>query len=273
MIRKQKCLESVQYIRDIIGDVAIDAAAILGTGLGELSSLMKESITIKYADIPHFPKKTLENHRREMHLGKLNGKTILMMEGRFHTYEGFDLQEVAYPIYVLHLLKVKKLIITNAAGSFDPNIKPGSAMLISDYLNMFQFSPLTGMDVKEFGDTFVNMNEICDENLKEIAKKSASSTGLSLHEGIYAYMKGPQFETPAEIRGLKILGAQAVGMSTVPEIISARHCNMKILPISFISNWAAGISDNTVSLNEVIETVNLHKGTFMNFISHILKDI
>lgn len=273
MITNYECLESVQYIRNIIGDIKIDAAIILGTGLGELSSLMKEPITIKYADIPHFPQKVLENHKREMHLGKLNGKTILIMEGRFHTYEGFSLEEVVYPIYVLHLLNVKKLIITNAAGSLDLNIKPGSAMIIKDYLNLFQLSTLRDIDAKEFGNTFVNMNEICDEDLRKAAEKSTNNTGLSLHEGVYAYMKGPQFETPAEIRALKILGAQVVGMSTVPEIISAKHCNMQILPISFISNWAAGISDNTVSLNEVIETVNLNKGVFMNFISHILKNI
>ena len=263
--------EAVEYIKQKIENRRPETAIVLGSGLGVLKEDIQNKIVIEYKDIPGFPVSTVEGHAGELIIGELSGKTIIAMNGRFHYYEGYDIKTVVFPIRVFALLGIKNIILTNAAGGINTDIKEGSFMVINDHLSFFAESVLRGKNEDEFGVRFPDMSEVYDreevKKMKEIIKKH---TGTVL-EGVYAYMKGPAYETPAEIRALRILGADAVGMSTVPEAVVARHSGMKVTAVSCITNMAAGVTNKKLSHEEVKETAQRVKGEFKEIIKEYLK--
>lgn len=263
--------DTVTFMKEKIGDKKPETAIVLGSGLGVLKEEIEEKIVLKYKDIPNFPISTVQGHAGELIIGKLSGKEIIAMNGRFHYYEGYDIKQTVFPIRVFALLGIKKIILTNAAGGINLSYKPGDFMVVNDHLSFFAESVLRGKNEDEFGVRFPDMSEVYDKEeikkMKEIIKKH---TGTAI-EGVYAYMKGPSFETPAEIRALRTLGADAVGMSTVPEAIVAKHSGIKVVAVSCITNMAAGVTNNKLSHEEVNETANRVKNQFKEIIKDYLK--
>jgi purine-nucleoside phosphorylase len=245
-------------------------AIILGSGLGPLADSLEQPIEIDYSDIPGFPETTVTGHAGKLICGILGGKRILAMKGRFHYYEGYDISQVVFHIRVFRLLGISSLIVTNAAGGVNTSFRPGDLMLITDHISFFAPSPLRGRNLDEFGTRFPDMCDVYDKGLIENAEKIGNSIGIDLKKGVYAFAQGPMFETPAEIRALRMFGADAVGMSTVPEVITARHCGMKVLGISCITNMAAGILDQRLDHMEVVETAKKVEKTFIRLITDII---
>lgn len=263
--------KAVNYIKERLSDKSPDTAIVLGSGLGTIKEDIENRIIIKYEDIPGFPASTVKGHGGELIIGDLSGKSIIAMNGRFHYYEGYDLKQTTFPIRVFALLGVKNIILTNAAGGINLEYKPGDFMVINDHLGFFAESVLRGKNEDEFGIRFPDMSEVYDKKeIEKMKKVIEKHVGLA-REGIYLYSKGPCYETPAEIRALRILGADAVGMSTVPEAIVAKHSGMKIVAVSCITNMSAGITDSKLSHDEVIETANRVKGQFKEIIKEFLK--
>ena len=242
--------EAADFIKSRI-NFAPEIAIILGSGLGPLAKEVEEPVVLKYGDIPHFKASTVAGHAGELLAGSISGKKVLVMNGRFHFYEGHPIETVTLPIRVFARLGIKKLIVTNAAGGIKDSLKPGSIMLINDHLSFFCKSPLIGPNLDEFGPRFKDMTEVYTRALRELAKECARENGIETDEGVYCYMTGPQYETPAEIRAIRTIGGDAAGMSTVPEAIVARHCGMEILGISLITNKAAGLGGAELSHAEV----------------------
>lgn len=273
MFNYEQYNESAKYIKNKIGTLNPKIAIILGSGLGVLSEEFEQKTVIKYSEIPNFPISTVEGHAGELIIGKLNGIEVIAMNGRFHYYEGYDLKETTFPIRVFKLLGIEKLILTNASGGINTSYEAGDFMVINDYLSFFADSVLRGKNLNEFGERFTDMSETFDKTLstelKDIIKKH---TGR-VKEGVYAYMKGPTFETPAEIRALRILGADAVGLSTVPEAIVAHHCNIKTVAVSCITNMAAGVLDEVLSYDDVKQTAEKVKIKFKEIIKEYVKVI
>ncbi len=258
--------EAADYIKGKMGEISPKIAIILGSGLGVLSEEITEKIVIPYKEIPNFPVSTVTGHAGELIIGKLQNVAIIAMNGRSHYYEGYSLQEATFPIRVFKLLGINELILTNAAGGINTEYKPGDFMIINDHLSFFAESVLRGKNMDEFGPRFPDMSEVYKKDkiakLEEIIKKYTGRPNV----GVYAYMKGPTYETPAEIRALRTLGADAVGMSTVPEAIVANHCGIEVAAISCITNMAAGILDEKLSHEEVKETADRVKMTFKEII-------
>ena len=234
---------AADYILEKIGE-GIEIAIILGTGLGELLDDIEERIEIPYEQIPGFLLATNKSHPGKFISGVLNGKKILCMAGRFHYYEGYDYDELAMPVYVMKLLGVKTLILTNAAGAINWNIYPGDIVAITDHLNFASVSPTRGNNLDEFGERFFPIDNLYDRDLRKLAKESAIQEGFSLKEGVYFYSVGPFFETPAEIRAMRLLGADVVGMSTITESITAGHCGIKVLCLSLATNYSTDRVNN-----------------------------
>jgi purine-nucleoside phosphorylase len=257
--------EAAQYITGL-SDIKPEVGLILGSGLGILADSIENAVTVSYADIPHFPVSTVEGHAGELLLGTISGRPVLMMKGRFHMYEGYEGRTVTFPIRVMRALGIRTLLVTNAAGGVNTSFEPGDLMLIRDHLNMTNGNPLIGPNYKELGVRFPDMSEAYSKRLRETAKEVAASQGLTLQEGVYAGLMGPSYETPAEIRMLRVLGADAVGMSTVSEVIIARHSGIEVLGISCISNMAAGILDQPLSHDEVMETTDKVKQKFLQLV-------
>jgi len=266
-------LEKVQaaaaYIRENLGTGA-DTLVVLGSGLGKYCERLGDKESLAYRDIPHFPVSTAQSHKGNLVLGKSNGKPVYVMQGRFHLYEGYDPADVVLPIRALHQLGVKRILLTNAAGGINPAYRVGDFMLIDDHLKFIFPSPVAGMDALSFGDRFVNMTGAYDREWLAYAEKALKAENIPAHRGVYALMPGPQFETPAEIRALRMLGGDAVGMSTVPECIAARQLDMKVIGISCISN-AAAAEDVNVSGDEVVETTNRVMDRFCRAIDLMLQ--
>ena len=273
MFNYEKYKESADYIKEKIGDLNPKIAIILGSGLGVLKEEFEEKIVIKYNEIPNFPVSTVEGHAGELIIGKLNGKEIIAMNGRFHYYEGYDLKETTFPERVFKLIGIEKLIITNAAGGVNKEYIAGDFMVINDYLSFFAESVLRGKNLEEFGDRFPDMSETFDKDLTKKLKEVINKYTGRAQEGVYAYMKGPTFETPAEIRALRILGADAVGMSTVPEAVIAHHCGIKCVGVSCITNMAAGVLDEKLSYDDVKQTAEKVKTKFKEIIKEYISII
>src|SRR5690606_31197616 len=212
---------------------------ILGSGLGSLADEIENAIVIPYNEIPHFARSEAVGHANELVIGQLMGKTVVAMKGRFHYYEGFSLDEVTFPVRVMKALGVENLLITNACGAVNTSFKPGDLMLITDHINLVGTNPLIGMNNPEVGTRFPDMSEVYNKALRGIASDIAKDKNITLHDGVYAWWSGPTYETPAEIRMIRTLGADAVGMSTVPEAIVANHGGMKVLGISCLTNMAS----------------------------------
>jgi len=257
---QKRIRDAAQKIRAVCGDAEI--GVILGSGLGEYVQALHSAKTLPYAEIPGFPASTVIGHAGEWHAGLLHGKRVAMMRGRFHYYEGYSLQDVTLPVRVMQELGVQTLIVTNAAGGVNTGFAPGDLMAITDCINMTGVSPLFGPNLDAFGPRFPDMTRAFDPELRALASACAAATGVTLREGVYAQMSGPSYETPAEIRMLRTLGADAVGMSTVPEVTVARHGGQRVLGISCITNMAAGILDQPLNHDEVMETGEKAKGAF-----------
>jgi len=243
---------------------------ILGSGLNDLADEIQNPLFIDYKEIPHFPSSTAPGHKGRLVIGELQGRQVITMQGRFHHYEGYDMKIIAFPIRVMKLLGVESLIVTNAAGGVNTSFNPGDLMLISDHIKMAGGHPLMGPNEAEFGVRFPDMSDAYSKELRQKVKEVAASRGIALQEGVYAYMTGPAYETPAEIRMLRVLGADAVGMSTVPEVITASHAKMKVVGISCISNMAAGILDQPITEEEVIEAGKMVKEKFAGLLKEII---
>ena len=267
-----KMMETEKYIRNHVSDIP-KIAIILGSGLGSLADDITEKTVLPYKDIPNFPISTVVGHKGELIFGKLEGVPIIAMNGRFHYYEGYDLKQTTYPIRILSLLGVKTLILTNAAGGINETFKKGDLMIINDQLSFFAESVLRGPNMDEFGDRFIDMSTTYDKEYIDILKDIMVNITGDYHTGVYAYMKGPTYETPAEIRALRILGADAVGMSTVPEAIVAHHSKMKCAGITCITNMAAGVTNEILSHEEVKETASKSEQNFKKVIKEFIKKI
>jgi len=231
----------------------IDIAIVLGSGLGPLADEIENPIVIDYADIPHFPVSTLAGHDGKLIIGTIHNKTVVAMKGRFHYYEGHDMDIVTLPIRVFKKLGIDKLILTNACGGIREDLNPGQIMVITDHIGLYAPSPLRGPNLDEFGPRFKDMTEVYSKEVAKIAHVVADENNISLKDGVYAFFKGPMYETPAEIRAYKALGADTVGMSTVPEAIVARHSGMTSFGLSLITNKAAGLGASELNHAEVVE--------------------
>ncbi|MFJ5621194.1 purine-nucleoside phosphorylase [Peribacillus loiseleuriae] len=246
---------------------------ILGSGLGVLADEIENAVKIPYSEIPEFPVSTVEGHAGQLVLGELSGKKVVAMQGRFHYYEGYPMELVTFPVRVMKLLGVEKMIVTNAAGSVNESFVPGDLMLITDHINYTGTNPLIGPNDERFGPRFPDMSEAYSKQLRAKAKEIASSLQIDTKEGVYLGFSGPTYETPAEIRLARVMGGDAVGMSTVPEVIIARHSGIEVLGISCITNMAAGILDQPLSHEEVIETTEKVKSSFLSFVKEIVKQM
>ena len=267
-----KFKETENYIRSKVNEIP-KIAIILGSGLGSLADDITDKIILPYKDIPNFPVSTVAGHKGELIFGKLDGVSIIAMNGRFHYYEGYDLKETTYPIRIFSLLGVKTLILTNAAGGINETFHKGDLMIINDQLSFFAESVLRGPNMDEFGDRFIDMSTTYDKDYINILKEIMLNTTGDYHEGVYAYMKGPTYETPAEIRALRTLGADAVGMSTVPEAVVAHHSGIKCAGITCITNMAAGVTNEILSHEDVKETANKAEQNFKKVIREFIKKI
>lgn len=269
-MEKNQIQEAAQFIEEKIG-FNPQIALILGSGLGVLADLIEDAKVIAYQDIPHFPVSTVEGHAGELVAGQIKGKNVIMMKGRFHPYEGYDVAKVSFPVRVLKQLGVTKLIVTNAAGGVNTSFNVGDLMVIKDHINFMFRNPLIGPNNNELGVRFPDMSEAYSKKLQQLSHEVAAQQNFKLQEGIYAAMMGPSYETPAEIRMLRTIGADAVGMSTVPEVIAARHAGIEVLGFSCISNMAAGILDQPLSHEEVMETTERVKPKFLKLVLGIIE--
>lgn len=247
----EKVQQSAAYISHRCG-VSPECGIVLGSGLGSLVDKMTDKTVIPYADIPHFPRSTVAGHAGNLVIGTLAGKTVAALQGRFHYYEGFSMKEVTYPVYVMKLLGVKTLLITNACGGIDRGLTPGDLMILTDYINMLGNNSLIGANDERFGVRFPDMTEAYSLRLRTLAKDTAAELGISCKEGVYAIFSGPCYETAAEIRAYRALGADAIGMSTVPETIAANYLGLEVLGIACITNMATGIAEKKHSHEEVL---------------------
>ncbi|MBG2709033.1 purine-nucleoside phosphorylase [Proteus mirabilis] len=243
---------------------------ILGSGLGPFADTLEDAVHIPYHTIPHFAASGAVGHANELVIGKIAGKTVVAMKGRFHYYEGVSLDEVTFPVRVMKALGVEKLIITNACGAVNTDFNPGDLMLITDHINLTANNPLIGPNNPELGVRFLDVSEVYNKAMRQIVIDIAKKQGITLRQGVYAWWTGPTYETPAEIRMIRTLGADAVGMSTVPEALIARHSGIDTIGISCLTNMACGILEQPLSHDEVIETAERVKSTFLKLISEVI---
>lgn len=268
----EKMNESVQYIKERVKEIP-KLVIVLGSGLGSLADDIIDKTVINYQDIPNFPVSTVAGHKGELIFGKLEGVNIMAMNGRFHYYEGYDLTKVTYPFRVFKLLGVETAILTNAAGGINKDFKKGDLMIINDQLSFFAESALRGPNMDEFGERFIDMSNLYDKDYIKILKDVMTNILGSYKEGVYAYMKGPTYETPAEIRALRGMGADAVGMSTVPEAVVLHHESIKVIGISCITNMAAGVTNEILTHEDVKNTALKTEENFKKVIKELIKRI
>ena len=266
-----KLQEAAASIQSKIGERKPKIGLILGSGLGAYAETLSDATSVEYGDIPNFPVSTVEGHAGRLLVGDKGGVTCAAMQGRVHFYEGHDARTLVFPARTMITLGVETLIITNAAGGIEHD--PGTLMVITDHLNLFPDNPLRGVNDKRLGARFPDMTNAYDPKLQAIAHAAAKKMGQTLGEGVYAGLPGPSYETPAEIRMLRTMGASAAGMSTVPEVIAANHMGARVLGISCITNKAAGLSGRPLSHDEVTETAqNVHQ-TFISLLDQVIADL
>lgn len=264
--------KSVDFIKNRICDFKPEIGIVLGSGLGELADEYCE-IAIPYAEIPGFEVSTVSGHKGRLVFAKINGKNVVMMQGRFHYYEGHPMQKVVFPIKVMKKLGIKTLILTNAAGGVNPAFNPSDLMIITDHINHMNVNPLIGANDDEMGERFPDMSEVYSTELIELTKKTAAKLGIDVQEGVYMALTGPSYETPAEVHMARIVGADAVGMSTVPEAIVAKWAGMNVIGISCICNEAAGVSTVALSHADVIHAAGIAKERFKVLVKEVIKNI
>lgn len=276
MMREQEFMDKLSETRRfIIEKVNIEPqmGVILGSGLGGFVDLIEDKVVIPYQEIPNFPVSTVEGHKGQLVFGKVLGKTVVAMQGRFHFYEGYSMQSVTFPVRVMQVLGVSGLIVTNAAGGINPAYRPGDLILIKDHINMMGDNPLRGANLSNLGPRFPDLSEGYDLEWRQKALTIAREVGIHPQEGVYAAMSGPSYESPAEIRFLRTIGADLVGMSTVPEVITAAHGGMRVLGISCVTNMAAGILSQRLSHAEVMETAERIEKQFVRFVQALVKGL
>lgn len=264
--------ESVEYVKSKL-NFQPEIGIILGSGLGDMADTLDERTVIKYSEVPNLPVSTVQGHAGQFVVGKLGNKKVIMMQGRFHYYEGHPMSLLALPIYIMKYIGVKSLIVTNACGGVNTDFVPGDLMIIKDHINFAGNNPLIGKNNEEIGPRFPDMSTPYDKEYGILAKEVGKSLDIELKEGTYMMFTGPTYETPAEVRMARIMGADAVGMSTVPEVIAARHCGLMVLGISCITNMAAGILDQPLNHEEVIETSTKVKSKFISLVNGIVEKI
>lgn len=264
--------EAADAVRARAGDVP-EVAIILGSGLGDFAASLGEAIAMPYGDLPHWPASRVIGHDGKLVIGATRGRRIAVLAGRCHLYEGHDVRTVTFGVRVLGLLGVKTLILTNAAGGINTGFSQGALMVIDDHINLTGANPLAGPNEERFGPRFPDMTEVYSSRLRTLADRVAETHGMRLPHGIYIALLGPSYETPAEIRYLRTIGADAVGMSTVPEAIAARHMGMDVLGISCITNMAAGVLPKPLDHAEVMETARRVRGQFTALLEGIVERI
>jgi purine-nucleoside phosphorylase len=248
-------------------------ALVLGSGLGAFADEFTKPTKIPYAKIPHFPRSTAVGHAGQLVLGTVDGVAVAGMQGRVHLYEGYSAKEVAFPIRVFARMGVRAVILTNAAGGIRKNFTQGLLVLLSDHINLQGANPLSGPNEEKLGPRFPDMTTAYDKQFRKIAQEQGASLGIELDEGVYAALPGPNYETPAEIRFLRTIGADLVGMSTVPEVLAARHSGIRVLGISCVTNAAAGVLDQPLDHNEVLETGRRVQGQFIALLRAIIPKV
>lgn len=250
-----------------------EIAMVLGSGLGDMAELAENPIVIPYGDIPGFSVSTAPGHKGQLVCGTLEGKAVAVMQGRLHAYEGYSFEEVCFPLRVLRLLGCDKLVITNACGGVNFDFQVGDICLITDHIKFFMDSPLRGQNIPEFGPRFPDATHLYTPRLQDVARNAAKNLDLKLVEGVYMYFPGPSYETPAEIRAIRTLGADLVGMSTVPEVLAASHAGMEVLGFSLVSNAAAGITGEALSEQEVLDAAAAAKDRFSALIRRCVQEM
>lgn len=267
----EKLEKSAAYINQMNEGKKIDIAIVLGSGLGSMADGIENAVIIDYKDIPYFPVSTVPGHKGRLVIGEMEGKRVLFMQGRFHYYEGWTMQECVYPVQVFKTLGINNLFLTNAAGCVNKDWNAGDLMVISDHIKTVAASPMMGRNEESLGDRFFDMSQTYNKEMQAIALSCAKDLNINLRSGVYMFWGGPQFETPAEVRYARIIGADACGMSTVPEAIAASHMKMKTLGISCLTNMAAGILDQPLNHEEVLETGERVKKDFSNLVKAIVR--
>jgi purine-nucleoside phosphorylase len=266
----ERVTAAADYVRERMGARRPKTGLILGSGLGGFADGLEDAVAIDYADIPHFPRSAVHGHKGRLVIGARNGAMCVAMQGRVHLYEGHSAQAVAFPARVLVALGASTLIITNAAGGLQASWEPGTLMLIRDHIDMLRDHALRGPNDERFGPRFPDMTRAYCPTLRAMVKATAQAAGIALQEGVYVAMPGPCYETPAEVKMLQVLGGDATGMSTVPEVVVANHMGAKVIGISCITNKAAGITGEALSHDEVTETADRVRATFERLLSEIL---
>jgi len=273
MLTYNDMLEGAAELKERLGGFHPQMLIILGSGLGKLGECISSPKYIPYCDIPHMRTSTAPGHAGRFIAGELGGKNVLLMQGRLHVYEGFEPSDVVYPVRLAKLIGIESMLVTNAAGAVNTSYNPGELMIINDVIKLNMINPLIGPNIEELGPRFPDMSRIFDREYMAAFKQVCLDHGENVHEGVYFYCTGPQYETPAEIRAMRLLGADAVGMSTVPECIAARHCGMRILGVTLLSNMAAGILEQPLSGEEVIEAGNAASSRLNRYVEDFLKRI
>jgi purine-nucleoside phosphorylase len=262
--------ETAQAVRQRAGGLSPQVGIILGSGLGDFAEGLDDKQVVPYADLPHFPRSSVAGHAGRLVLGRVGGAAVVAMQGRVHAYEGFAPSQVVFPARVLCTLGIRALVVTNAAGGIHPGLQPGDLMAITDHINLSGWNPLAGLNDERLGPRFPDMSAAYHPALRERLFEVGRARGVALKRGVYAILSGPSYETPAEIRALKALGADAVGMSTVPEVIAAVHMGVPVAGLSCITNLAAGIAQKPLSHDEVAQTAQRVKAVFASLLSAFL---
>jgi len=255
-------LKKISYIPEL--------GIILGSGLGKLAELVEDAVVIPYSGIPHFPVSTVTGHSGKLIVGTLGDRKVMVLQGRFHYYEGYEMHEVTFPVRLMQTIGMKGLVVTNAAGGINSDYRPGDLIVIKDHINLMGSSPLRGANLSNLGPRFPDLSEAYDGKWRELALSLMKEYGLNPWQGVYAALSGPSYETPSEIRYLRTIGADLVGMSTVPEVIVANHGGMKVLGISCVTNMAAGILKQKLDHQEVLETADRIEGTFLRYMRQLI---
>ena len=269
----QQYQQSAAALADRLGDFRPEVLLILGSGLGSLGDQVEQPLVVPYAQVPHMKRSTAPDHKGQFVFGRLSGRNVAVMQGRLHTYEGWSFADVSYPVRVLRLLGAKTLLVTNAAGAVNTAFSAGDIMMITDHIKLFGVSPLCGANLDEFGPRFPDVSAVYTPALRKAAREAAQALEIPLREGVYMYFPGPQFETPAEVRMARILGTDALGMSTVPETTVAAHCGMQVLGFTLCTNMAAGVLDQPLSGEEVLEAAEAARPRFTSLVKACLERV
>lgn len=274
--RLQKIKEAAAYLSGEISaklSAVPEIALILGSGLGVLADEIQQPVVIDYDSIPHFPQTTVEGHAGQFVAGMLNGRYVLAMQGRFHYYEGYSMQEVTFPVYVMKELGISVLIVTNAAGGMNRQFQPGDLMIITDHINLTGSNPLIGPNLDDYGPRFPDLSEAYSRRLANLTGQKAKEAGITVQRGVYAGISGPAYMTPSELTMLARLGADALGMSTVAEVIAARHCGIEVLGISCITDMAIGEELEPLTHEQVIAVANRARPTFISLVKSVIPGV